>query len=203
MYIVFEGINGSGKSTQCEMLGRALDNYGYTPVYLHEPSHGETGRLIRSLIKSRTDTGTRELHELFTKDRKEHVRDNIEPLLNLIKTNASFFLLQSRGYLSAPAYQAQKSQDIFAMLAEQQRIAPRPDMFIYIDIDEKEAMARIRQRGADSTIFDSERKLKYIRERYKALVDNDSERIVEFDGTLNPDTLHENIWRLVLPELRD
>ncbi len=202
MYIIFEGIDGSGKSTQCDLLGQSLIRIGYTPIHLQEPSYGQTGRLIRRLINTTSDLEAGELHKLFTRDREEHVRDKINPLLRLVNANTKFVLLQDRGYLSAPAYQAENSQDVFSMLAEQQAIAPRPDMFIYIDVDEKEAMRRIGEREAGKTVFESEQRLRLIRERYKLLLNHHFECIVEFDGTLKRELLHDRICDIVLRELR-
>lgn len=202
MYIVFEGIDGSGKSTQCQMLGQALNKLGYTPIYVQEPSYGETGRRVRRIISAEDDPEASRLHDLFTTDRKEHVRDKIIPSLELIDANPSFVLLQSRGYLSAPAYQGAESQDLLSILREQQSIAPRPDMFLYIDVDEGTAIERIRDRNEDRVTFDTEHKLREIRRRYLAIIGEESENILKFDGNQQQEVLHTSILDLVLSELQ-
>ncbi|RLA54459.1 MAG: dTMP kinase [Gammaproteobacteria bacterium] len=202
MYIVFEGIDGSGKTTQCQLLGRALDTRGYTPIYLQEPTYGELGRNIRDVIATESDLVPSELHKLFTEDRVAHVNEKILPVLRLIEIHPNFVLLQSRGYLSAPTYQADDLQDLAAILRGQQEIAPRPDMFIYIDVNERVAMQRIRNRDATRVTFDKEKKLKSIRERYLSLIDEPSERIVQFDGDQCEESLHQSILELVTTELQ-
>ena len=84
MYIVFEGIDGCGKSTQCKMLGQRLNKLGYTPIHIQEPSYGELGRRVRYVIRTEIDPVAGELHKLFTKDRVEHLLYKILPALRLI-----------------------------------------------------------------------------------------------------------------------
>ena len=203
MYIVFEGIDGSGKSTQCELLGRALDRRGITPIYLREPSFGDLGRQVRDQISTETDLDPGVLHEMFTADRISHVAEKIRPALQFIERHDGFVLLQSRGYLSAPAYQGGDADDLIAMLRGQQEIAPKPDVFIYIDVDEQVAIDRIRERNAARVTFDTEEKLWRIRERYLTLIDEPSERIVKFDGDQSSEALHKSILKFVTTELGD
>ena len=80
---MIEGIDGAGKTTQCERLTAELAAEGWDVERLVEPSRGPYGRRIRELARSgREDLDPAEELELFLRDREENVRENIQPALD-------------------------------------------------------------------------------------------------------------------------
>ena len=81
MLIVFEGIDGTGKSTQVQLLAKALEGRGHTVVTSHEPTNGPIGKKLReSMIHGRLSP-IEELG-LFHDDRRDHVQSLIAPALS-------------------------------------------------------------------------------------------------------------------------
>lgn len=120
--IVFEGTDGTGKSTQLALVAAYLENLGYTVVTTREPTEGQYGQKIRSLYQNRGDCTPREELELFLADRKEHVSQFITPSMQ--KGN---IVLCDRYYLSTIAYQGAIGFDVNE-LTRLNSFAPPPDL---------------------------------------------------------------------------
>jgi dTMP kinase len=75
--IVFEGIDGAGKSTQAEILLNKLDELGYSVVYFREPSDSKWGQEIKRKAQYADSLTPQEELELFQKDREENVKNNL------------------------------------------------------------------------------------------------------------------------------
>lgn len=183
MYIVFEGIDGSGKSTIITALSKKLETLNITPICLYEPTHSAKGLAARKLFEGNMKPRASDLHPLLTQDRIDHVKNKIRPALEFIQSNPKFCLLQDRGYLSAPAYQATCNDNIFPMLKEQMAIAPEPDVFFLIDIKATLAMERINARAEIKSVFDRKDALEEIRQRYLALANSGKAPVKIIDGT--------------------
>ncbi|MBP1767772.1 MAG: thymidylate kinase, partial [Candidatus Aminicenantes bacterium] len=106
LLIVFEGIDGSGKSTQARRLVRRLGALGYGVVSLREPTRGKWGRAIKRRAKTEGSLTPEEELDLFVKDRWENVRKNIKPALAAKK-----IAVLDRYYFSTIAYQGGKGID--------------------------------------------------------------------------------------------
>jgi dTMP kinase len=186
MHIVFEGIDGAGKTTQASLLCEKLARLNYTGVRLLEPTFAKYGLQIREQMARNEDRGQAAQDELFTLDRKEHVERKIKPLLDFIEKHPSFILVQDRYYLSAPAYQADDEDQMIARLREQQAIAPKPDSVILLDLPVEIALDRLRKTRESSTLFETSKFLEKVRQRYLFLADEGSESIEIVDGTQPP-----------------
>jgi dTMP kinase len=79
--IAMEGIDGTGKSTQLRLLGRYLRDKGCSVIETREPTNGPYGRKIRELYVDRGKYSVEQELELFIEDRRQHVREVIEPAL--------------------------------------------------------------------------------------------------------------------------
>ena len=80
MLIVFEGIDGTGKSTQARLLHEALLDHGYPALTSYEPTNGKHGSRLRNSADSQRLSLSEEL-DFFLKDRQEHVQSLITPSL--------------------------------------------------------------------------------------------------------------------------
>lgn len=189
MYVIFEGIDGAGKTTQSQRLCNALSKLNYTGIQLSEPTYGEYGRQIRMLLSSGKNISKSEQRQLFTLDRTQHVQRKIRPLLMFIRENPGFVLVQDRSYLSAPAYQAGSEDEIKLMLNEQHAIAPKPDVIFLLDVPVDVALARKARIAEPSTFFEKVEILEEVRKRYLYLAIEGSNRIELIDGTQTPDSI--------------
>ncbi|MEJ2058420.1 MAG: dTMP kinase [Desulfofustis sp.] len=143
VFIVFEGIDGSGKSTQINLLADLLKKQAYDVVETREPTDGSYGRKIRSLYLDRTSVTPEEEIELFIKDRRQHIEQIIEPALSGGK-----IVLCDRYYFSTAAYQGAAGGDPDAILARHD-FAPVPDLVIIIEIDPRISITRITEQRGD------------------------------------------------------
>jgi len=120
--IVFEGTDGTGKSTQLSLLEEYLKNNHYPVVTTREPTEGKYGQQIRKLYMQRDSRTPREELELFLADRKEHVDNLINPSLASGK-----IVLCDRYFLSTVAYQGAIGFDINELISLNS-FAPDPDI---------------------------------------------------------------------------
>ncbi len=195
MYIAFEGIDGCGKTTQASLLCDRLPKLCYTGIRLVEPTYGRYGRRIREQLGRGRELERSAQHELFTKDRQDHVERKIRPLLQFVRDHPSFLIVQDRFYLSAPDYQAEDEAEMMEVLKEQQGLAPKPDMIFLLDVPVDVAIARLEDSGRPPSWFENADKLTRIRERYEFLSKQHSERIEVVDGTPSPAEVCESVLK--------
>ena len=100
LLIVFEGIDGTGKSTQMSLLARYLREKGLVVIETREPTYGQFGQQIRALYTNRNGVSPEQELELFLADRREHVHNVLTPALQEGK-----IILCDRYFLSTAAYQ--------------------------------------------------------------------------------------------------
>lgn len=196
-YIVFEGIDGAGKSTQVSSLCDTLEKFSYTTVRLVEPTYGQYGTRIRALMNEGRNSSIERQRELFTLDRREHVERKIKPLLAFIEENDAFLIVQDRYYLSASAYQARSEDELPALLREQQSFAPRPDVVFLLDVPVEIAMERLVKAGKKKSIFETPDLLEEVRDRYLALEEEKSEPIQVIDASLPTEEVSQKIRQIL------
>lgn len=139
--IVFEGIDGTGKSTHIGRLRKYLEGKGLEVVQSFEPTRGQWGRMLRdSAVTGRLSV--EEEVDLFLKDRREHVETLIAPALA-----RGAWVLLDRYYLSMMAYQGARGVDTSVIRAANEEFAPVPDAVIWLDIPVSVALDRIGTRG--------------------------------------------------------
>ncbi len=154
LLIAFEGIDGTGKSTQLTHLGKHLEEKGCQVVMTFEPSDGPYGKQIRELFVNRKNVSPEEELELFIQDRRQHVNEVIEPALA-----AGKIVLTDRYYFSTVAYQGAAGCDPETIFAKN-NFAPEPDMVVLLTIEAKQSLERIRQlRGETPNDFEQEEQL--------------------------------------------
>jgi dTMP kinase len=191
-YIAIEGIDGSGKDTQLQLLSLRLDREGLTPIVLHEPSYGRHGRALRTRLAD-LPPGSPEQRALFTEDRRDHAARKIIPSLAFVRANPGFVLLQNRSVLSAAAYQPLGPEDVELKrtIAEQLSFTPLPDLTIILDIPTDLAMQRIAGRRQVHSLERSEI-LEGAGHRYRRLAEL-YPQVVLIDATAPPDQLSDSI----------
>lgn len=148
--IAIEGIDGAGKTTQAELLERALSAVGFTVVRTKEPTAGTYGQRLRDSATAGRLSIDDEL-ELFLADRREHVAGLIEPALSSGKV-----VIVDRYYFSMAAYQGARGMDPEAILAVNETFAPEPDLLVFLHIPPSAALGRIAVRGGGVNTFEQQ-----------------------------------------------
>ena len=195
--IAFEGIDGSGKSTQLAMLAHALRERGADVVTTREPTAGVHGQRIRAMARSGARVDAREELAWFVEDRREHVSQVIEPALA-----AGRIVLTDRYFLSSVAYQGARGLDPPAILAASEAEFPVPDLAILFEMRPELGLERVRTRGGASEPAFEE--LAYL-ERVAAVFSTlDRPYLVRIAGDGPPEAIHRRVVqqlesRLLLP----
>lgn len=176
--IAIEGIDGTGKSTQLRRLADHLRSLGCRVVETFEPTNGPYGRKIRELFVNRHGCTPEEELELFLSDRRQHVREVIEPAINEGK-----IVLTDRYYFSTAAYQGAAGIDPEEVF-RRNHFAPKPDLVILLTMPPEKSILRIRElRGEELNDFEQEEQLRKVANLFDSFEDPCIERIPA-DGTL-------------------
>lgn len=148
--IVFEGVDGAGKSTQIQRLHAALQARGLTTVLSREPTDGPFGARIRAAAARHERLPPQEELQLFLDDRRAHLETLILPALRRGDT-----VLLDRYFPSTVAYQGARGHDPAHLLAINRAFAPDPDLLLIFDLPPEVGLARIRQhRQQDADDFE-------------------------------------------------
>lgn len=140
--VVFEGVDGGGKSTQLRLLAEALRARGVDPLVTKEPTDGSWGQRIRAMARSGERVAPEEELRWFLEDRREHVATELAPALA-----AGRVVLCDRYTLSTVAYQGARGLDPAALLAAAEAEFPLPDLALLFEVDPAAGLARVASRG--------------------------------------------------------
>ena len=194
--IAFEGIDGTGKSTQLHLLAGKLNGLGYEVVATREPTDGQYGRKIRELFQNRHTISRQEELELFVKDRQEHVDEVITPALL-----AGKIVLTDRYYLSTVAYQGAAGLDPEMIMANNEAFAPKPDLAIVLVAPPSVGVHRIKTlRQEKLNDFEQEAGLAKVSAVFDGL---QRHYITRIDGTMAVEQVHAAVWQRVKELLKD
>lgn len=166
-FIVFEGTDGSGKSTQLKLLCRYLNGKGIQTYTTCEPSDSPFGGMLRACLTGRLETNEYTIAAMFAADRLDHIFNEVSGIRR--KIDHGITVLCDRFYLSSLAYNGGiVPSDWVYSLNEQAMKAMRPDLTLFLDVSVEESMARVGARGETDRYETTERQ-KLIRERYYEL----------------------------------
>ena len=187
LFIVFEGIDGSGKSTQAHMLFSWMKENGVPVILTAEPSDGPIGRKIRAL---KTRPSPEKEAELFTQDRFDHLERTILPALKSWNT-----VICDRYVHSSVAYQGARGIDVQEIVDQNNRFAIKPDSVFLLEVPVDMALSRIALgRGSEFSAFEGREQLEKVASIYGSLEDP---IIVRLDGTGRPEQVHKKIVQYV------
>ncbi len=157
--IVFEGIDGSGKTTQATMLHEYLREKGYDVILTREPTDTIIGGVIRSILKGHIRMSEKVLPFLFAADRINHIEEVIKPALEEGK-----IVICDRYYLSNLAYQ----WDGFPIdwLKELERFVIEPDIVIILDVNPRIAIERMEKERFYFMLYEKIEKLERVRKNF-------------------------------------
>ena len=183
-----EGIDGCGKSTQSKLLLEKLEGKGEKVIILKEPTKRPHGQKLWDMLHGKRKATNEEILELFVLDRKQHVKEKIQPALD-----SGAVVLMDRYYYSSMAYQVAGGIDI-EEIREKHAFAPKPDIVLIFDLPVSIALERVKGHS-DADEFEKEEHLEKGREAYLDLENDPLVRIVDATGT--PEEIFGNVWKLV------
>ena len=189
IFIVFEGIDGTGKSTQIEMLAKALTCLGHDVVMTREPTEGRYGQQIRALYKNRSMVSPDQELDLFIKDRRDHIETLIGPALAEGK-----IVICDRYFLSTAAYQGAAGCNPEEII-DRHCFAPKPDLAIIIEVHPRICIKRITEKRGDAlNDFEQFESLKKVDSIFKEM---DLPYIERIDGSAAEGEVHRQVLRLI------
>ena len=153
-FIVFEGIDGAGKTTQIELLKSALESRGIACKTTAEPTSLPSGKEIRAALGGKIQKTPDEMAEMFARDRVLH---NIDPdigINGMLKEGNT--VISDRYYYSSLAYQgAVLGYDRVAALNLDNEGIRTPDICVFLDLTPEKSLERIGKRGEETEIYEN------------------------------------------------
>ncbi|WP_293879450.1 dTMP kinase [Sphingobacterium sp. UBA1498] len=195
LFIVFEGIDGSGKSTQAKLLKEKLVKEGHKIYSTFEPTDSPIGSLIRNIFNRRIISDNRAIAALFVADRIDHLLNPVNGILK--KLEEGYTVVCDRYYFSSYAYHA---DDIdLEWLVEANSISQnllKPDINIYIDVLPEVSMERLNKDRSSLEIFENLENLKKVRSKYYEAFDHlkDVENVSIIDGSRSIEEVSGDIF---------
>ena len=190
-FVVFEGLDGAGTSTQLEMLGDAFRQRRTACYATCEPTDGPIGRLIRRVLRGELAVSDCTLALLFAADRSEHLH---RPDGVLAALRAGGYVASDRYLFSSLVYQSTDcSADYVAAINAR---FPLPRCLIFIDTPPEECQRRVAARGARE-LFDRLPLQRRLRERYRAVTTQYAAlgvQVRSVDGSGPRDAVFARIW---------
>ena len=191
LFIVFEGIDGSGSTTQADEIGNILNSRGVSTHITREPTDSLIGGLIRSLLRGHWSLTPEGLQLLFAADRAHHLKTEVIPILE-----KGVNVMSDRYYFSSIAYgSVDISDDKF--ISDINRLFPEPDLVIYLRVSASEAMRRIQAgRHTETELFEKEQQLSMVVAAYDNLA-KERDYFVSIDGMMPREKVTEAIIKVL------
>ncbi len=196
-FIVFEGIDGAGKTTQIELLEAHLKTGGRLVYRTAEPTESVSGGLLRDALSGVSQRNTCEMAALFVLDRIFH---NVNPINGIRKMlEEGYDVVCDRYYYSSMAYQG--SETDAQWVRDMNLNCPdilRPDLCIFLDLTPEQSLERIRRNRAVQDVYENLEKLTAVREHFFRVLRElqDEERICVVNADRSVEAIHADIVAL-------
>jgi len=194
-FIVFDGLDGSGQSTQLGLLKDFLTQKGFRVVTTKEPTpFSEAGKKIRSVLDKKVKIDPKELQELFAEDRREHLNNLVIPAIKEGK-----YVVCDRYFFSSFAYGAADGCDLDWLIKINDNFL-QPDLNFFLKVKAETCIARIEKRGTEKTLFEIKERLAKVWENYE-LLSRRFENIIMIDGEKPINEVFEDVKKEILARL--
>jgi dTMP kinase len=203
-FLVFEGVEGSGKTTQATRLGRHMRDLGYNHLLTKEPGGTALGERIRAILLDPSEDGMDPLSELllYAASRRQHVVDLIQP-----SVDRGIIVICDRFTDATLAYQGYGRLldiDLLRQLNDWVTGGLAPDLTVILDLPEEEGLNRAKERNLERDLHLESRlegeDLRFhrrVREGYLALAEETPERYAVVPATGSVDEVFERILAVV------
>lgn len=192
-FVVIEGIDGAGTTTQAELLAAALAPRGDV-VRTNEPTDGPVGRTIRAVLRREEGAASMAaLPWMFAADRADHLARTVVPALS-----HGAWVVSDRYLPSSLAYQSlDRPLDEVDVL---NRTFRAPDLTVFVSIDVDTALARVMARGGVREVFEERAALLRVVAQYEVVMGVLASRgwnIVRVDGAAPVEVVQAAVWSAV------
>ncbi len=190
VYVVFEGMDGSGKTTQSKLLKEFLESQGFSVFLFTEPTKNEIGKLIKSKLVKDSKYSPETLALSFAADRSVFKDEVLKNALNKCD-----FVIGDRSFFSSLVYQPLMGLDYF-WVKELNRFVIKPDITFVLDISVDEFL---RRRGETDVIFEKRNFQEKLRKAYLELPEKfPKDLIFVINGERKIEEIHEEVKKKVL-----
>ena len=200
-FITFEGVEGSGKSTQLRLVAARLRRKRRRVLVTREPGGTRIGRILRGVVLEKSHRELDPVAEwlIFEADRRQHVVEVIRPALT-----EGLFVLCDRFSDATEAYQ-QVGRQLDARLVrrvdELARDSLVPDLTLLYDLDPRKGLERANRRGGRSVGRFEETELEFheaVRRAYRRIAKREPQRVRLLDASRPVSKLARETWKVVL-----
>lgn len=197
-FIVFEGIDGAGKTTQVGILAERLREMGKRVVITAEPTTLPSGKALREVLGGRVKKSDCEIAAMFTLDRIAHNVDAEGGIEKLVSEGA--YVICDRYYYSSLAYQG--SLVDYGWVKSLNTECPEirhPDLCVFLDLTPAESMRRISAGRESTEIYENDETLTRVREAFMRVIDDMSavDNIVVVNAATDISSISEKIFEQV------
>lgn len=203
LFIAFEGIDGSGKSTQVKILSQKLELEGHKVYTTFEPTDSPIGSMIRNVFNHKMEADHKTIAGLFVADRLNHLLNQTNGMIKML--NDGFTVITDRYYFSSYAYHGVHMPVDWVIQANTLSAdLLRPDLNIFIDISPEESMKRISKGRETVEMYETLDNLKKVKEIYFNCFEKlkEVEKICIINGEREETEIAQHIWQHIYPLLR-
>ncbi|MGH4039235.1 MAG: dTMP kinase [Sphaerochaeta sp.] len=186
-FIVLEGLDGAGTTTQLKKLKIELEKLGKSVYTTNEPTSRPIGKLVRTVLSGDFKTTDLALARLYSADRDDHLFNTEDGVIMQVNNNK--IVISDRYFYSSLAYQGVNCD--FDKVVELNADFPHPQILIYIQTPTEECVSRIDRRGEKKEIFEKLDFLTKVNENYNKVLESLPEGVslVKIDGTKSIDEI--------------
>ena len=204
IFMVFEGIDGAGKTTQVDLLSKRLEEMGRVVSVSAEPTTLPSGKAIRRALSGEEKRSECEMAAMFVIDRIAH---NIDPEIGINSlTDKGYDVISDRYYYSSLAYQGASTD--YEWVKKMNICSPeirRPDLCIYLDLLPEQSLERISRGREKVEIYENLEKLTLTRNKFLSVIEDlraDGESIYIVDASRSVEQISDEIFEIVKKHLK-
>jgi dTMP kinase len=198
LFIAFEGIDGSGKSTQVKLLAGRMKEAGLKVYTTFEPTDSAIGSIIRNIMKNSEGADHRTIAALFVADRLDHLLNKTNGILK--KLEQGYSVITDRYCFSSYAYQGTHVPMDWVIYANSLSAEIlKPDLNIFIDVSTEVSMQRLNSGRDSKELYETEENLFNVRKKYFEAFEllKLKENIFITDGNRSSELIADDIWKTV------
>jgi dTMP kinase len=202
-FIVFEGVDGAGSTTQGQLLVKNLHRAGRKALLTTEPTSGPIGNLVRQVLRGRLgDWGNpeqtdRQLAHLFAADRFDHLYNTVDGVERQIQSG--FTVVSTRYFFSSYAYNA-RNPEAFELVGRLNQEFPLPELVVHLRVPMEVSLQRLHKRDMRE-LYEREDELVRVAEAYERIFEPIRDRVLEFETQDSPEQTAKNVFEGVAKRL--
>jgi len=195
-FIVIEGLDGAGTTTQLNQLTEYLSKNNIQHIRTFEPTDNRTGKFIRRVLSGEIPLEQETIAYLFAADRNEHIYGKNNGIIAQLKNNK--YVISDRYLFSSIAYQSLDADH--NLVVELNSRFPLPEFLIFVDVPVEECQRRLKMRDSQKEIYDDIESQRQVLEYYRESIElfKDSEmKVIHINGTQSPDEITTEIIKKI------